>query len=425
MGKFDGKVLLELGTNNGSTDIVRYARSEGAYVIVTDYLPVERSEAKQLADETAEISTTDIDGLVEFAKKKNVSGVFCGVHETNIRSALAVTERLGLPSCFTREQWDLFQDKEKFKNLCQESGIPIAERYDVSSIPTKEELAGIDYPVIVKAVDLSASQGIYICRNEKELLEGLKHAQAQSLSHHVIVEKFITGDEISATYTLVDGECRLSMMSQMYYNCEQKGLLPLPDAYIYPSPHLDRFREQVNDRMIGMIKKAGLKNGTLFITGMATDKDFAFFEAGLRIAGTLPFLFVDRVNGISSMKLMIEYALTGRIEDPGILEREDPSLKGKKCFLFSLMNRGGKIAQVTGLDKAEALPGVIRVREQRHIGDVISSDGTLEQVHLRFYIIQDTMEQIRDTVREIRRLVRVTDENGEDMLLRSSVMDIL
>lgn len=40
MGKFDGKKLLVLGGKPiGSCEVVEYAKKEGAYVVVADYLP--------------------------------------------------------------------------------------------------------------------------------------------------------------------------------------------------------------------------------------------------------------------------------------------------------------------------------------------------------------------------------------------------
>ena len=46
MGKLDGKRLLMLGSSRGSVEMVKYAKSQGAYVLVTDYLPTEKSAAK-------------------------------------------------------------------------------------------------------------------------------------------------------------------------------------------------------------------------------------------------------------------------------------------------------------------------------------------------------------------------------------------
>ena len=55
MERFHNKVLLVLGTNVGSIDIVKYARANGAYVIVTDNLPPALSPAKGYANEYADI----------------------------------------------------------------------------------------------------------------------------------------------------------------------------------------------------------------------------------------------------------------------------------------------------------------------------------------------------------------------------------
>lgn len=425
MGKFDGKIFLELGTNIGSVEIVKYAKSEGAYVIVTDYLPIEKSEAKQYANETAMISTQDFDKVVEFAQQKKVDGVFCGVNESNIRALNEITSRLNVPCYFTKEQWNLCQNKAEFKNLCQKFNVPVAKQYHVSSAFTAEELSAIKYPVIVKPVDLGGSKGIHICYNESQLIEGYRDAYEKSRSHEVIIEEYITGDEISATYTFINGDCKLSMLSQMYYNQEQQGMVPLPEAYIYPSEHLSLYMEKINSNMIKMLKSTGYKNGSIFVTGIATGTEFAFFEAGLRMAGTVPYIFVSYINGINIMHLMTEYAINGTVESQEELEKEDPTLKGNLCCLFSLLNAGGRIAKIEGLEKAKKIPGVIWTTEQRHVGDYIKNDGTLGQINLRFYIVKKTVKEICDTIEKIRDVVKVTDENGNNMLLKSVSSEIM
>ena len=277
MGLFDGKKLLELGTNVASVDIVKYAKSEGAHVIVADYLPPQQSEAKQYADESYMISTLDFDQLAALVKEKKIDGVFCGVSEVNLKAVRTLAEMTGLPCYYTKEQWELSENKADFKALCAKYNVPIAKQFPLNIDFNAEDLRHIRYPVIVKPVDLSASRGIHICNNEEELKNGYRDAYEKSLSHHVIVEEYIVGDEISATYTFVNGECRLSMLSQMYYNLEQEGFVPLPDAYIYPSKHLPAYLKTVDASMRRMLKSIGLQNGSVFITGMATDDKFAFF----------------------------------------------------------------------------------------------------------------------------------------------------
>ena len=57
--EFENKKILVLGANPETANIVKVAQSLGVYTIVTDYLPAEKSPAKQIADEILDISTAD------------------------------------------------------------------------------------------------------------------------------------------------------------------------------------------------------------------------------------------------------------------------------------------------------------------------------------------------------------------------------
>lgn len=78
---FDGKKILFLGSNVSVIDMIRYARSNGAYTIVADWYEMDRSLAKQAADEAIPISTADVTALVDYVNKNEISGVFAGIHD--------------------------------------------------------------------------------------------------------------------------------------------------------------------------------------------------------------------------------------------------------------------------------------------------------------------------------------------------------
>ena len=414
MGKFDGKRLLMLGTSTGSVAIVRYAKSEGAYVIVTDYLPVERSEAKRYADESAMISTTDVDALCCFASEKNIDGVFCGVSEVNLRSVYQIATRLGLPCYFTQEQWDMTEDKAMFKALCQKYHVPVAGKYEISRIPTEQELSAIRYPVIVKPVDSSSCIGIHVCYDRQALLAGIEDAYHNSVKGQIIVEDYIIGDEFTAYYNIVNGECRLSAMGDKYLNKEQQGLTPLPEAFLFPSRHLNVFLRDVDSHVRDMIAGIGMKNGLIFIQGITDGENFAVFEAGLRINGSEMHMIVDQINGFNMMHLLVEYALTGQMH--GDLNLEDPHFSGKcACYLY-LVNRGGRIAEIRGLEEVENMDGVLDIRLYR-VGQTIQPSGTLGQRTLRLCLLCDTAQQLKQTIEQVQKTVAVLDEDGNDMLL--------
>ena len=62
------KRLLILGGTSASLDLVKNARKLGLYTIVTDNNTT--GVAKEIADETAMVSTADIDALVELCKER-------------------------------------------------------------------------------------------------------------------------------------------------------------------------------------------------------------------------------------------------------------------------------------------------------------------------------------------------------------------
>ena len=102
------KLLVLAGKPIGSCEIVNYAKEQGAYVIVTDYLPKEMSAAKRLADECWDVSTADTETLVRLVKEHHVDGIYTGVHEFNIRKMIEVCTEAGpfLVLCNHNTDWD-------------------------------------------------------------------------------------------------------------------------------------------------------------------------------------------------------------------------------------------------------------------------------------------------------------------------------
>lgn len=415
MGLFNGKKLLILGTSVGSVEIVKYAKKEGAYVIVTDYLPAEKSAAKLYADETAMISTLDTDALCEFGREKHIDGVFCGVSEANLVSVCKIAKELNLPCYFTYEQWELLENKDEFKTLCSKFGVPVAKKYKVSEDFLESELKDIEYPVIVKPVDQSSAIGIHICHNQDELITSYKDAVEKSYCGKAIVEQYIVGDEFSAAYTVIDGEYRLSMIGDKYLNREQNGFIPLPEAYVYPSKHLKVYIDKINDNVIKMFKSIGLKNGTVFIQGVTDGSRWATFEAGLRMGGTALFRFIDNINNINILEQLVNYQLLGKMDAD--INLEDPYLKGKRCCILSLLNGGGKIAQINGFEEAKKEEGVVESIIRYKVGETIVKSGTLKQSHIRFFVVRDSAMELKESVKNIQEKISVFDDQGRNMLL--------
>ena len=404
-----------LGTNVGSVELVKYAKSEGAYVIVADYLPVEESEAKQYADENVMISTTDIDSLCEFGGKRRIDGVFCGVSEVNLLSVRAVAERLGLPCYFTKEQWKKTENKAEFKKVCESFGIPVAKQYKVEYEDLLCPQDNLKYPVVVKPVDRSAGIGIHICYSQEELLAGYKDAYEKSFCQQVIVEEYLVGLEYTATYSVINGEYTVSAIYDRYVNHEIKDQLPVTEVHVYPSKYIKQYMEKVNSKLIEMMKSLGFTNGSFFVQGIANEKSAYIFEAGLRLAGSGTYRLIEHVNGINMLKLMTEYALTAQVTARSA--RDDPFFGGKVCCTLNVLCRDGIIGKVEGTEDVRKVSGVVNTVVAYQVGDVIPVAVPIKYIFMRLYIVTDTKEQMCNSINEIHKLIKVWDDKGENMKL--------
>ncbi len=413
--KFIGKKLLLLGTSPGSVDMVNYARSQGAYVIVTDNQPIEKSAAKQIADEAWLVSTADVDTLEKLAIKHEVKGILAGISEFNLEKALTLCERLGLPFYCTRKQWGICLNKRRFKKLCLANDVPVPREYKVDSDSKPENLKQIKYPVIVKPVDRSGGIGIRICHDENSMLRAYEKALSLSASNEAIIEEFIEGDEFSAGYTIKDGQFSLSYVTSGYLNPDPGENIPLPQAVIVPSKYTDKYLAELNERVIKMFKSIYLNNGFIFVQGMVNSGGFYINETNFRFAVSRLYRFISKVNGINYMEMLVNHALTGKMEGYD-LSLDNPRFK-KYCCYLSLISQGGLVAKIIGLEEIKNKESLIAVDKMYDIGDFILRSGTLGQMHMRFLLMRNSIQDIKNSIDEIQNTVKVLDDKGNDMLL--------
>ena len=420
MKKFERKKLLFLGSNVGTLDMIKYAKENGTYAIVADYLPQEKSVGKQDADGQILISTGDLDGLKDYIIQEGVNGVLAGVSEFNLLNAMKLCKHFNFPFYCTEEQWNKIENKEHFRKLCVEYEVPCPRTYFVGENMSADDYSRVIYPVIVKPVDGSSSIGITICRDKAALLKAVDEAKGNSVEGKFIIEEFVEGEEFAAHYTIANGCASLSCVDNRVPVAVHEGdVTTIPVARVYPSTFLDEYINQVNPQMIHLCQSLGLDTGILFVQGLFNqDKNsFHIFEAGLRCAGEAPYRLIERVNGISFMNNIVDYALLGKVNDFDV-SKEDPYFKGKVCCVTSFVSKGGRIGKIINYEEtSSALESVVDSECRYHEGDETPDGNTLRQIVIRFVLICNSVEQLISDVEFINRSVKVLDEKGNDMCL--------
>lgn len=412
-----GKRLLILGGTAATLDITKIAKAMGVYTVVTDNLS--GGVAKELADETANVSTTDFEGLKSLIKERQIDGVFCGPSEFNIRNLISLCEQTGL-RCYTdMAHWDICAEKDTFKDYCIKYGVDCPKSFEVGEDSTNEELEAVEYPVIVKPVDSHSSNGISVCTNATELRAACRYARSFSKSKRIVVEQYIEngGRLFSVRYIIADGEAYPYLLIDTHVAdpIERKSLIS--HCIWTPSLFGDYYMQNMDCAVRKMLKGMGLKNGTAFFQALPYKGRIYFHEMGYRLSGGMLFKFTDPMMGINDMKMMIRFALGGEMCTAEELKRLQGGVGGKLGAQLAVPLNAGTIAAINGLEELKALPCVTDFIQYYRVGDTVkeSAIGTLGQHFGRFTMISDSADKLKQTINTISETLLITDTDGRKM----------
>ena len=416
--EFEGKKLLILGGNPETSALVRLANDMGIQTIVTSGR--HSDDAKQYAWKACDVDGMDVPGLIALAREEQVDGVLVGVADILVPSYCKVCDALGFPCYATQQIVDVFAFKDVFKATCERYGIHGIPEYYLDAEMKPEDLAKIQYPVMIKPVDNGGGVGMTVAYNEEELRKGVETALAASHQKRFIVEKYMQCDDMGMYYTFKDGVCSASCIYDRYTTDEQPGLSRVCLGGTYPSKHLDAYFERMHDNALRMFRDIGIRNGVLMLSGFFEDGEFYVYDTGFRLQGEAPHFIIKAIQGFDQREMLIRFALTGSEGDLDLLAADDTRLRGKWAATQWFLLKEGTIAKIQGLQEAEQDPRVIANIQRLHEGDAVPSAwiGNEKQVLTRLYLVCDSKEALAEALAEYQEKVRVTDTDGRDMLLR-------
>lgn len=414
MNELQGKRLLFLGAVRPLCEAVEIAKSMGIYTIVTDYLP--NSPAKKHADKACMVSTIDVDAIVNLCKEEKVDGLFTAYTDSMLPYARKICDRLGFPFYASQEQIDLSLNKELFKETCRKYGVPVPIDYKIDVVDGKINTEGIEFPVIVKPIDSSGGRGVRICNNHEEFLEAYEYALSISPGKKVLVEEYVIGDEVTATYTMKNGEISLSCFKDKIISLDHEGITSQSDILIMPSKHLRRYFDEANGKVIDMLKGINATDGSVFFQGIMSEKGIKFFELGYRVNGASDYRHIAAENKINYMKMMLSHAVTGQMM--GYELSQDNPFFGQYVLTYNLWAHGGIIGSISGKELIEDIDNIVICEYLHNEGDEIIDNNTLAQRVFRAVIKDRNVEKIKETIKRIQEAVKVTDINGNNMLYK-------
>lgn len=409
----ENRTLLIIGGGAYAEHIKKYKAKQKFKVISVGL--EQDSRAIGLSDKHYYIDRTDVKAISDVVLKESVDGIFVGSSESYADIAIDVCEQTGARFYVEREQWNIVSNKAKFKEFARISGFPVIPEYEISADPTQEELASLEFPVMIKPVDSSGARGLNPCYRLEDFMPLYKEALKWSPSKNVIVESLITGaDDICVCYTIQDGESTLSYAFSKDVVRSDMNYVSLPIFHLYPSRFIERYRKEADDAAKQMLKKMGLKNGTINLQGFYKDNHFFFYEAGYRMGGAQAYILTEYMNGSNVLNCMINYVLTGSMSDERLSNRENANFPCPCCNYYVEL-KAGTIDHIEGLEEVKAMNYVLNVTQMCHEGDVILETNEIGRAIYRIHVVGKNAKELAHNLVSISKTLQIISKEGYEM----------
>lgn len=408
------RVLLLLSSSSyRAEDFLSAARR--LHVDVTVGSDYRNALADQAFGSTLELDFDDVEGSVDAirrsAENQSLSAVVAA-EDAGTRLAAAVSAALDFPGN-SLVSVETCRRKDRFRTAIANSDIlsPWHRTYPLDTKP-QEVARELEFPCVVKPVELAASRGVVRADDVEELVEAFAEARRATeeagRGGPILVEGYIPGDEVALEGILVNGELRTL------------AILDKPDPLVGPyfeetmfvtpsrlAPDVQRRIEKAVARVITLV---GLREGPIHAELRINKRGVWPIEIAPRTIGGLCARLFRYRTGTALEELVLLHALGREVPH----QPEGPA----SGVMMIPIPRAGVLKSVAGIDAAELVPEVQEVSITaplgRHIDPLPRGNRYLGFIFAR----ADSPETVERALREAHSCLKIhitvgSAENGE------------
>ncbi|MBN1823729.1 MAG: carbamoyl-phosphate synthase large subunit [Endomicrobiales bacterium] len=266
------------------------------------------------------LTVEDVLSIYEKEKPEGVIVQFGGQTPLNIAQELsdAGVKILGTST----ESISLAEDREKFRVIMNELGIPQPEGATGRSVEEALKIAGkIGYPVMVRPSFVLGGRGMKVVYNEQMLLDYAKLAVDVSPEYPMLIDKFLEQATEAEVDAICDGED--VVIPAIMEHIELAGVHSGDSACVIPSRTLSKQTLKTMEEYTEKIAREFRVKGLINIQYAVMNNKVYILEANPRASRTVPL--VSKVMGISMAKIATKVMLGKKLKD--ILKKYDKDIK--------------------------------------------------------------------------------------------------
>jgi len=347
------KRLLVLGAGPAQLGLLETAQARGDLeLIALDRDPAAPGFA--LADRRAIISTEDERGIQRLAQAERVDGIIAPGIDWPVAIAARVAERTGIAHPLSPATAVLATSKARQRERLAAAGVPQPAWHLVSR---REE--GLPVPCVVKAPDRQGQRGLSLVEDAADLDAAIARAVSESRNGHALVEEVADGPEVTVN--------ALSVAGRFHPLTVTDRLTAVPPAFgvalahVWPSEADGGEAAEVAGTAVAAL---GIENGPTYTQLRITSGGPQVVEVAARLGGGHDAELCLAALGVELNGLALRTALGEEI-DPAALVSEQQAGGASTVFLTA---EPGELEAVEGIEEAEAMDGVLRVRVYRRPG---------------------------------------------------------
>lgn len=209
------KILVVGGGGREHTIVWKIAQSDKVSKI---YCAPGNGGISKLA-ECIDISATDIEAMVDFAREKEIDLVMVAPDDPLVLGMVDAMEAAGIRAFGPRKNAAIIEGSKVFsKDLMKKYNIPTAgyEVFSDSDSAIRYLKSQNSYPTVIKAEGLALGKGVIIAQDEAEAISGIHEIMDDkkfgASGNRVVIEEFLTGPEVSVL-AFTDGKTVKPMVS--------------------------------------------------------------------------------------------------------------------------------------------------------------------------------------------------------------------
>lgn len=406
--------IMVLAGGNDQAALIRMLRDRipGVEILLIDYN--KNVVAAKFADRHIVESTMDLTKVREIAAQEKVDYIMTACGDQPVLTMAVVSDELNLPCYLSKKQAVEITNKKHMKKIMSDFNIPTA-KYKCFAEGEEINDAGLKYPLIVKPVDNNGSKGVRRVENKEELLVYAKEAYEFTLTHTIIVEEFVDGDEISCDYFVKDGTANYVMLCKSNKFFVDEGTQVIFQSIIPPAVS-DKVKDTINDIAQKITDAYGLVNSPLHIQTLVKNDDVKVIEFSARLGGGAKYKTIQEVTGFNILKANLDVMLG---EKPDItFNRSNKHFT--RCFLYLT---GGTFADSTGFEECVSNKIIDEYVMIRPYGVYAKSPRASNDRVASFLVSDEDVNRLREKVKTALETIKIFNENGEDILKRDMYAD--